>query len=93
MENDRVLKKITFVLMLVYAAFLNYALMISFIIGGVVSLCLVLMTEINDEDIMRCINTTDIPDHVIKKYGEILLFGLAVFMLVTILSYKIITNV
>lgn len=92
MESDKILNRLMLIATLIYAATLNDLLFISIVGGFLISVLFVLIIESNDRELMNWPVTGEMPEHIIKKYGEVLFFGFAIFVLTTILFYNLFTN-
>lgn len=93
MEIRKLIGKVLILGMFIYASMLNNALFISILLGAVVSFIFISIAELNDNDIMDFTLSEKITEDMLKKSGEMLCFGFAVFMIVTILIYnKLVIN-
>ena len=79
--------------MLVYAAFINAALLFSIMVAFVITAILIIGVEMFDGDIVdSAIKGDGISPETFNKMSSILLMGMATGIVLTIIIYKILTK-
>ena len=93
MDKEKIFSRIAIVVMFVYACLLNSTLVLSMSLAFTFTLIILLIMQMGDNDIMDSLFDNDqIPEDLIHKYNELLLFGSGLFIVLTSIICKLLTK-
>ena len=89
--NDKQLSasKIFAIAVIIYAITINSPLVLSIVIGLVITTLLAILIECNDKELIDTFVEGELNEDAIKKYQEILLINLSIFIILTTIFYNI----
>jgi hypothetical protein len=89
--NDKQLSasKIFAIAVIIYAITINSPLVLSIVIGLVITTLLAILIECNDKELIDTFVEGELNKDAIKKYQEILLINLSIFIILTTIFYNI----
>lgn len=89
--NDKQLSasKIFAIAVIIYAITINSPLVLSIVIGLVITTLLAILIECNDKELIDMFVENELNEDTIKKYQEMLLINLSIFIILTTIFYNI----